>query len=173
MQRNSDHHKYDPALCWLHDTMQGTEHDTTLKCPAEPLLPPPWLFGNHSKTPFDEQPQVNSKDNRGKHLRNTLTWWQQAGCLRSIYMNNIDLYLSVVSFVDPESLVTPQIGQQYDLALYFDRIFAISGKICHPPCSNGIVRPPSKRRLYRAVMGLFIKHSNLSNSAKSTKSAIR
>jgi hypothetical protein len=70
-------------------------------------------------------------------------------------MNNVDLYLSVVSFVDAESLTTPQIRQQYDLALYFDRMFAVTGKICPPSCSNQ-KRAPSKRRFYRAVMGLFL-----------------
>ncbi|KAE8334133.1 hypothetical protein BDV24DRAFT_146357 [Aspergillus arachidicola] len=147
--RNSDHHKYDPALCQLHDYMYGAERDTTFKIPTKRQQPLAWMLGDYSGIKFEP----TSQKKRDVYLRNILTWWQQASQLLNVYKENMDRYLRRLSFVDPSGMTSTQ-EQQYALALYMDCNHALTGLICPPP-SKRIVRL-SKRRFYRAVMSRFL-----------------
>ncbi|KAB8240010.1 hypothetical protein BDV35DRAFT_153450 [Aspergillus flavus] len=52
--RGSKFHKYDAALCLLHDTMHGEDNQTVLKLPATPFQAPAWMFRDYSKLEFGE-----------------------------------------------------------------------------------------------------------------------
>ncbi|QMW36963.1 hypothetical protein G4B11_000199 [Aspergillus flavus] len=64
------------------------------------------------------------------------------------------MYLSVLSFVDSDSLTSEQ-QQHYALALYFDRKCAITGKI-YQSHSDQTFHAVSKGKFYRAVMARFL-----------------
>ncbi|GMG15118.1 unnamed protein product [Aspergillus oryzae] len=147
--RNSEHHKYDPALCQLHDYMYGAERDTTFKIPTERLEPLAWMLGDYSGIKFGP----TSQKQRDVYLRNILTWWKQTSQLLNVYKENMDRYMARLSFIDPSGMTSTQ-TQQYALALYFECSYTLTGLICPRP-SKRIVRL-SKRRFYRAVMSRLL-----------------
>ncbi|KAL2841290.1 hypothetical protein BJX68DRAFT_173037 [Aspergillus pseudodeflectus] len=153
--RNSDHHKYDAALCRLHDLMHGTECDTTLKPPIEQLPIPRWMFRDYSSLTFDVQQQALEGKQAERHLQRILRWWQQATWIRNFYLNNIDMYCSTLAFVDFQSIPVEQ-RQKYGLALHFDQRVQLTGTFYSAPRSNLSDDMVSKPRLYRAAMGRFL-----------------
>lgn len=131
--------------------MYGTEQDTTFKIPAEGLQPQPWMFRDYSNMKF----QATNQDDTDRYLQNVLTWWQQTTWLLNVYMNNMDIYLSVLSFVNPNGM-TPEQKQQYALALYLDGNFRATGAVCPQQLNRIVLHAPSKRRFYRAVMSRLL-----------------
>lgn len=129
--------------------MYGTGQNSTCRLPTGPIRPLPWMSGDCSKIDFGVQSHVIDR-----HLENILDWWRQTSWLRDIYLKNFKMYLSVLSFVDSDSLTSEQ-QQHYALALYFDRKCAITGKI-YQSHSDQTFHAVSKGKFYRAVMARFL-----------------
>ncbi|KAL3246537.1 hypothetical protein ABHI18_012696 [Aspergillus niger] len=129
------------------------------------------MLGDYSKVDLDDQPQATSKQITDRHLRSILSWWQQTSWLRQIYLDIFENYLSVLSFVDLDSMTQEQ-QQKYALVLYLDRKYVVTGRLNR----QGSVRPVpvvAKGEFYRAVMARFLdtKMLQFATLCRSSKSS--
>ncbi|GLA44564.1 hypothetical protein AnigIFM63309_003786 [Aspergillus niger] len=129
------------------------------------------MLGDYSKVDLDDQPQATSKQVTDRHLESILSWWQQTSWLRLIYLENFENYLSVLSFVDPDSM-TPEQQKSYAVALCLDRIYGVTGELNR----QGLGRPVpvvAKGEFYRAVMARFLdtKMLQFATLCRSSKSS--
>lgn len=131
--------------------MYGAEESSISRLPTQPLQPSAWMFEDYSKV---DQAETMGKQDSARHLGNILRWWQLTSGLRNIYLNNMELYLSVLSFVDSEHMTSEQ-KQQYALALYFDPKHGLTGHRRQQDPDQKF-HDVSKRKFYRAVMGRFL-----------------
>ncbi|KAE8554660.1 hypothetical protein EYB25_003201 [Talaromyces marneffei] len=124
---HSEFHKYDAALYQLLNYMHSDETDVTLK------------------------PPLRQRDTREIHkdlyYRRVISWWNKSKALHDIYIKN-DAYMATLSFIDSEDL------NWTILSLYSQA--RIPDEFASSLPKGKRLRPISKGRFYRAVMGRFL-----------------